>query len=294
MSMLSRASGLVYGRSRRPCPPSTLRLAKALQHPEMHPALTPPPLFGITQPIKRRRREPSLHAKDDEHPQPRAGGIQLRLELGHGRLRRLRPRERSDGPGTVGKELDAQKKAPALAKRRGFRPRAKLHLGHLGEPRKITTGLRSIRTRDDDEQPLFSPVQLMRNNQRRLPLLYHEQQPVAYEAFARGAGKAHFHGDTAATTAGPGSASKRSDRAGWRHSENAKSAWQLTIPMGPIRTQRECHADLRRRRRRPSFTLACWGTSRNGFPVFADCRVVLQSAGNERLERRGTVLEQNT
>jgi hypothetical protein len=54
-SMLSRASGLVYDRSLGSSP--ALLLAKALQHPEMHPHLPPPPSFGIAQSVERRRRQ---------------------------------------------------------------------------------------------------------------------------------------------------------------------------------------------------------------------------------------------
>jgi hypothetical protein len=84
---------------------TTPLLAKALQHIEVHPDLSPPPLLGITQSVERRRREPSFHAKDDELPQPRAGGVELGLEIGFGELRRPRSPAGSDGTGAVGEEL---------------------------------------------------------------------------------------------------------------------------------------------------------------------------------------------
>jgi hypothetical protein len=48
----------------------------------MHPHLPAAPLFGIPQSMERRRREPGLRAENDELPQPRAGSIELRLEVG--------------------------------------------------------------------------------------------------------------------------------------------------------------------------------------------------------------------
>jgi hypothetical protein len=81
------------------CPPPEPLLAKALQHVEVHPDLPAAPLFGIAQSMERRRREPRLHAEDDELPQPHAGGIELGLDVGLGGARRLRS-PGSDGLGT--------------------------------------------------------------------------------------------------------------------------------------------------------------------------------------------------
>jgi hypothetical protein len=61
---LSRASSLVYGRSRRPCPPPTLLLAKALQHLKVQPDLPVQPHLGLAQFSERLRREPSLYTED--------------------------------------------------------------------------------------------------------------------------------------------------------------------------------------------------------------------------------------